>query len=202
MAKDDIIGLINLLTNEQPRPNEVDEALDIVLKDFAKYPVRCKAHIADLQAGQETFDLPGETMMLMEAIYDGFHLDVLKVRELDATAGPDWRSHNGPCVAITHDQQNERTFRLYPVPVESTVLTVGPTFFWELIGSQFRTGSLLLFLNEYRNLPPSLMAWLDLYLALRVIQILHTRYAREQDLELASFCGKLARAMEPGLGIF
>lgn len=201
MAKEDITELVELISNSQPEESAIEEAILLVLRDLAERPVRTKAEIVDLEAGQATFQLPSQTTMLMEAVYDFYHLDRLDSRELDSAVGTAWRAAVGSPVAFTSSQESARTFRLYPRPDKATQLTVGPTFFWELIGNEYRTGSLLLFVSEYRDLPPSLSAWLDLYLALRVIQILFTRDSDEQDIELAGVCGKLARAMEEGLEI-
>lgn len=197
MGKVEIKSLVQLLSAGTADDARVERALRDSLVDLGRMPIRTKGHILEVQAGQSEFTLPPWGQGLLAIFYDARELGEANVQELTTNYGGEWRSREGHPLAFTRDQQDLRSYRLTPIPKTTTVLPLIPL--WSPLGADYPIGGLLLLTTTTEDIPPSLMGWLDLYLALRVMERVFSQDSPQRDLKLAEVCGKVAEIWKIGL---
>lgn len=199
MGKVEIKAFVNLLTSSQADDGMVEKALRDALVDLSHLPIRTKGHVLEVTAGQAEFELPPWTQGLLAVFYDARELGEASVQELTTNYGQEWRSKEGHPLAFTRDQQDLRSYRLTPIPKTASILPLIPL--WSPLGADYPIGGLLLLTSTTEDIPPSLMGWLDLYLALRVIEKVFSQDFTYRDLKLAEVASRVANAWAAGLGL-
>lgn len=134
-------------------------------------------------------DLPANLLNIIKLIYDDTVLSDLTLRELESI-NPKWRVVKGKPIAFTRETESAKVIEVFPIPVATSPPIVPvhglPT------GLDYSPGNGICIQSERRNDAP---AYLNLPLALLVLQ---REYARESDHVDAAFamaCGQLAQLL-------
>lgn len=128
---------------------------------------------AAVTEGTPFVQLPTNLLNLLEINYDGRHLSLLELREVE-TLNPGWRNVTGTPIAYIEQAEAAQTVELYPAPFTSSPPNAN------VIYVNNRSDSLLI---------------LTLPIALLVLQREFSRQSDHVDLPFADLCGALGNML-------
>lgn len=169
----EVLNLVSLLGGMQADQAQAALYFPQLIADLGRDPIFWQSgfETETLTAGSEVVTLPADLVSLMGAFYNGLELDYLTIDRLKMI-DPGWRERTGAVRAFTRDEETASTIGLYPAPDLAQDLT--------LIRTDNRTGTL---------------PYLDLPMALRILQWEFSRESDHTDVAFAGYCQQLADLM-------
>jgi hypothetical protein len=119
MAKADVISLVNLITLNQANANIIDRLYDEAVKDLANMGYMSNTVQIASVAGTATYTLPTQAVKMLNVSHDDRPLAPISTTELNAL-NSEWRDEVGKPYAYTFENENAKTFRVYPKPPEAS----------------------------------------------------------------------------------
>lgn len=186
--KTTVLALVADLSLGQADQTRAGEYYDNIITELGREEWFTQKTLIDSTPEVATYELPANALKLLYTFYDDRVLHPIKPWELDWFS-PNWRDRRGkPVSAVTMFEQDKQ-FRLYPVPVdpqdENFAFLLGDPF-----GNPGRTNSIAVLHTEIRT---DVQEWLDLPLALLVLEREYQRESRHKDAVLAQSFGDLGR---------
>lgn len=200
MAKVDIRELVDALGADLVSDAQFERNLGVALLELAEGPARTRARVIEpIAPGDERVTLPDELVHLRCAFYDARQLDEVDQVSLRSQYGYAWRDLIGAPMAFTRDEENDRTIRLVPKPTRPSELPLIPL--WSPLGADFAEGAVLVIATENSDLDPSMLDWLDLWVALAVLARSCGEDSPRRDDEMAEAFDGAASGLKALLGV-
>ena len=168
MSKTDVQTLVNLISNGQYDTTLFDGFYQDVMNDLGLANWHTTTATISVAAGSDSIALPSTLLNLLMLIYDGDVMSDLSLRELESL-DYGWRNAKGRPIAYTRQSETAKSVEIYPTPT----LTLNATS----IHSEYRTDCL---------------PYLDIPIALKILQREYARESDHNDLELAGYAGAMA----------
>lgn len=185
MAKADVLALVQSFALDQADPDQIDRLYDDQLRLLASQPICLQITTLPVTSEQATFTLPAEALAAHWVFYENRQLDSIRLLDLEALS-PAWRDRFGIPLCYTQEAENQRTFRLYPKPLEASLEYTpdqGDPF-----GAGLPPRNVLLIYADSVFLP----GWLELPMTLEILAQEFARDSRHTDVEFSAACGQVA----------
>ena len=189
MIKSDILDLVQDIARDQADADAIDAYYDEAVEELGKLqdPPMQERALVEFTSGTATYDYPVEAVEILHAFHASYQLPRTTKEALEAY-DMEWRSGSGVPKVFKTDQENARTYRLYPNPnVTSDALGGGAT---EPFGEDFPANSGALIYSDARATGISDM--IGLYIAFRVLYKEFMRPSDHQDAAWAALHKKIA----------
>lgn len=177
MSKTNVLTLVTDFSIEQEDASSVDAFYNDTLQDVAQLELMTGIRLIEVTGGTPTYTIPDDIVMILGMFYDDIILGEADVETLKTYAA-DWQAVKGTPMAYTTKQETKKTFRLFPEPVVSS-----RNFSFILgapLGQDFPEYSVGVIHTETRDDRDN---WLDIPIALRVLEKEFNRESDHQDLE-------------------
>ena len=189
MSHTSTIALVSALANGDADMITVEQYYGHLLDDLARYPWFVNASLVPLTAGTGEYTLEDSHVKLLGVFYDDVVLDLVNKRTLESLSSV-WRDHVGRPTAYTVDDEDAKTYRLYPVPDRPSNNFI---FMWgSPLGMDYPAYSVLLLHTEIRTELPD---WMDLPVAFEVLAREYGHESNHRDDELSDFCAQFAQVL-------
>ena len=189
MAHASTISLVTALSNGDADAITVEQYYAHLLDDLARYPWFVNASLVTLTKGTAEYTLPDNHVKLLAVFYDDLMLDLVNERALEAQSEV-WRDQIGLPIAYTVDDEDAKTYRLYPVPDRPSNDFI---FMWgSPLGLDYPPYSVLLLHTEIHNDLPD---WMDLPVAFEVLAREYGHESNHRDDEFSDFCAQFAQVL-------
>ena len=186
MPRADVLTLASDLSKGQAEAIPTEHYYDEAMTVLAQRPLFTQAELVAVTNGTAVYTRPAATGRLMGMLYDDGWLPRLSMDELNYL-DPAWRDRIGRPVGYVLEEENALDIRLYPTPDVSSTAFSFPS--GEPLGVDYPRYALVFVYGERRdNLP----AWMDLPLALGVLQREFSRESNHRDPRFADACGALS----------
>jgi hypothetical protein len=186
----DVLALVQLLSNNAADAALINSFYDEMVIELARQQWLTNASLLTFTLGSTTVNLPGNAVEILDIIYDNTVLTELSLSDLKMIFGENWRSRKGYTRAYTLEAESKKTIEVCPAPLEaaSAVIPVHglPT------GWDYPTYNGVIINSETRNDVP---VYLELPLALMIIEREYMRESDHQDLAFAIAAGGLANIL-------
>lgn len=181
-----ILSLAATLGNGQADPVTLAGYLGDILTEMNSQPWLTTASILPVARGQGSFVPPDSYVRTLGVAYDDRWLSLATLRELE-WSDPGWRARSGVPLVYVREGETTQTFRMFPVPDQAS----GDLSFFAgaPMGVDYPASAVLLVHTETRDTVPD---WLDLPLALAVLERDFARESAYRDPVFSAACGKLA----------
>lgn len=200
MSKSDIKLLVDTLGADLVSEESFKRNLNVVLLELAETPARTRARVIEpISPGDSRISLPDELVHLLGAFYDNRQLDDLNQQQLRATHGPNWRSLRGAPTAFTREEENERNFRLVPIPTRPSELPLIPL--WSPLGADMAIGAVTVIATEFHDQKPGTLDHLDVWVALAVLARATSEDSPRRDMEMSQAFQACADGLRSLLGL-
>ena len=200
MPKAEIKALVATLAADLVSDAAFERNLTVALLELAEGPARTRARVLEpISAGDQRVSLPDELVWLRAAFYDARQLDEVAQPVLRAVHGAAWRDAKGAPTAYTLEEENMRTLRLVPTPTRPSELPLIPL--WSPLGADYALGAVLVIATEASDVPPAMLEWLDLWVALTVIAKATGEDSPRRDAEMSGAFQGAAAGLKALLGV-
>ena len=187
MARADIIAFAQVLAAGLADEVQLDRFLDDAIRELG----HSTDHLSNLSlvtgvAAQSVYSAPAPAVRVLAVYYGQSELYAETYAGLASAAGQDWRATTGEPVSYTTIDTDDRSVRLFPVPVlpgESFVPLSG------LFGAAYPDYNVFFAHTEERTEVPE---YLELYLALAILAREFARDSTHQDYAFAGAAKMLA----------
>ena len=185
MSQADVQALVVLLSNGQADQTLFPKFFFDVMNILGGTDWHTIAVPIKFIAGQNTVQLPGNLLNLINVVYDDTVLSELSLRELESiTTG--WRIAVGSPVAYTLETETAKTIAVFQTPFETSPMIIPvhglPT------GEDYTPGNGISIHSERRDDP---LAYLTLPIALYILEREYNRESPHQDFAFAMGCRAL-----------
>lgn len=185
MSKADVLQLVDELARGRADPGACEKYYTDIAYEMAKLGITMNAAVVDLVHGTGLYTIPSDAVGIVGVLYDGVHL-MPSMRQAVEWRNPDWRSRVGsPQTYVVEDEQ-ARTFRLFPAPDADTGF-LGNVF---QFGENYPPYSVALIYTQNREDLPEIY---DLYIACTILNREFSRESDHRDLPFAEAAGQLAQ---------
>jgi len=189
MAKADVLQLVSDLSNGLADATLSERYYREVVFDLGKQGWLTQISIVPVTSGTGTYSFPASAIELLGLFYDDNQLDPLCLRELEWIRY-DWRVIHGSPEGYVRENENDKTFRLYPIPDASSKDFI--FLFGSPLGLDYPEYSLAIVHTETRDDLPS---WLELPVAFRVLELEFGRESAHRDPTFSKTCGELSKLL-------
>lgn len=188
-SRADVLALVTMLSVGQNDPLMSERFYTEVVIDLAKQKFFVNVESQDVVVGTAVYAYPPNAVDLVRVFFGATQLQSAGLRELEYV-DPQWRSAQGDPQAYVLDGETTQTYRLYPVPATPSQIGVPP--FAEPFGRGFLDGRITTLYSEQRTVVPD---YLDIPIALKIIEREFQRESNHQHMVLAKTAGKLAELL-------
>jgi len=198
MTRDEIKTLAADLTIISADTDTLPRFVDDVFNEsaFSNNPPFLKAAIKSLTAGTATYDFETDMLRLISAFYDDELLSEVTVDQLNAYSTT-WPADSGSPVAITQDEEDSRTYTVYPNP-SSTSDPVIPTH-GEPYGEDYADNSLVIVYADNRE--SSILSIFSIPFALEALAREFSYPSSHVDLDFAATCRTISQLLGALIGV-
>lgn len=189
MAKADVLQLVSDLSNGLADATLAERYYREAVFDLGKQGWLTQATLVPATAGTGSYSFPAGAIELLALFYDDDQLDALYLRELEWIRS-DWRDAHGSPVGYVRQDENDKTFRLYPIPDTSSKDFI--FLFGSPLGLDYPEYSLAVVHTETRD---DLPAWLELPVTFRILELEFERESSHRDPVFAKLCGELSKLL-------
>lgn len=190
MAKADVLQLIQDLSNGLADATLAERYYREAVFDLGKQGWLTQATLLPVTtADTGTYSFPATAIELLALFYDDSQLDLLYLRELEWIR-PDWRDGRGTPSGYVRENENDKTFRLYPIPDAASkdfIFLLGSPF-----GLDFPEYALAIVHTETRD---DLPVWLELPIAFRILELEFGRESNHRDPTFSKMCSELSKLL-------
>ena len=183
--KSDVLALVALLSNGQADPTLASSFYDDAVSRLGGALWHTTATPLIISSGQATVNFPASLLSLLQVIYDDDVLSQLNLNELKGLK-TSWRNQPGRPVAFTLDAETAKSAELFPVP------NVTPTPIIPVhglpAGQDYAPGNALAI---YSQQVTDVLVYLNLPVALKILEREYSRESNHTDLNFAGFAGML-----------
>lgn len=187
MSKATVLGLVDLLSNNIADDTVTPGLYADIVFDWGSQPILTNATLISLSAKAEEFQLPPQVLNVLSIIWDQRELGKLTLREVEAL-NPSWRNKIGSPNSFVEQAETAKTLALYPTPFMPSGPNLAIT--GEPLGADYPLYSIVLMNTETRDDVP---VYLELPLALLIIEREFTRESDHRDLDFAQIAGDFGR---------
>lgn len=189
MPKSDVLQLVQDLSNGLADVTTSERYYHDTVFDLGKRNFLTNATLIPVVAGTGSYAFPVGAIDLLGLFYDDKQLDLLPLRDLE-WIDPHWRDAEGPPEGYVRQDENDKTFRLYPepdLPSKDFIFLLGSP-----LGLDYPEYSLAAIHTETRN---DLPAWLELPVAFRILSFEFERESAHRDPAFAKLCNELSQIL-------
>ena len=190
MPKADVLALATTLSGTQVDAVTLERYYRDAVYDFARKAYLTAITEVSVVAGTPTVTFPTPAVDILDVIFDARVLDPAELDDLEAARPGDWRDEKGLPVAWVPEDEQQRTFRLYPIPDTNSKALSFPH--GEPLGEDYPVYDVAIFHTETRtDVPP----WLEAALAFAILVPEFGRESNHQDPIFAKMCAMVAGLM-------
>lgn len=186
----DVLALVQLLSNNAADAALCNQFYDEVVTDLAQQRWLTQASVLTLSEGTTTVQLPLNAVEILSLYYDNEALTEMGLADLLYVYGEMWRSRRGRPHAYTRESETAKVIEVAPppdLPSNPLIPIHGLPTGWD-----YPLYAGLIINSETRNDVP---VYLELPLALLILQREYARESDHQDLALAGAAGALAELL-------
>lgn len=186
----DVLALVQLLANNAADTALINSFYDEMVITLAEQRWLTQASLLTFTEGSTTVNLPGNAIEILDLFYDNTPLTELNLEDLKMIFGESWRNQKGYPRAYTLEAETKKTIEVCPAPSfpASPVIPIHGL----PIGWDYPTYNGVIINSETRNDVP---VYLELPLALMILEREYTRESDHQDLAFAGASGTLAKML-------
>ena len=183
----DVLALVQLLANNAADAALINSFYDEMVIALAEQRWLTQASLLTFTKGATSVNLPGNAIEILDLFYDNTPLTELSLEDLKMVFGESWRNQKGYPRAYTLESETKKSMEVCPAPQfpASPVIPIHGL----PIGWDYPTYNGVIINSETRNDVP---VYLELPLALMILEREYTRESDHQDLVLAGAAGALA----------
>lgn len=185
MSKADVLQLVAELSRGRADPGTCEKYYTDVAYEMAKAGIVMNVSIVELNAGDGTYTIPADAVLVVGMLYDGVQI-VPSARQAVEWRNPDWRSRVGPPQTYVMEDEQARTFRLFPAPDSDTGFLGNVLRF----GENYPPYSVALVYAQNREDMPEIYT---LYMVCTILNREFTRESDHRDLQFAGACDQLSQ---------
>lgn len=185
MSKADVLQLVDELARGRADLGACEKYYTDIAYEMAKAGLITNASIIELTADTGSYTFPDDAVDIVGILYDGVHL-MPSMKQAIEWKDSGWRDRRGAPQAYVIEDEQDRTFRLYPKPDADTGF-LGGTF---RFGENYPPYSALMLYTQNREDLPEVF---DLYIVCTILSREFTRESDHRDLEFASAAQQLAQ---------
>lgn len=179
MSKADVLALVDSFLLKPDTSGEADEFYDEVVRELGFLEFLTGVREVSVVAHDPQYRIGVDTIRVLEShLGHSGRLDPVSGRALRASNGAEWRTQRGTPYHITRVDESSNVVRLFPVPVNTDILTL------------IRTEA-----------PDDVPYWLELPIALEVFARMLVRESPQRDLEMATAAKRLSAVLLILLGL-
>ena len=184
-----MLTLVNDLSLSLADTAATPKLYDDIIYELGQLPVLIECATLDVTLEQTSFTLPDDAIELLDVFYDDMHLDRIRLLDLESL-NESWRDETGIPIAYVQENENERTFRLYPKPSQPSK----PYNF--LLGLPLAAGyPAYTVLACYTRYSETLPFWLELPVTFELLSREFRRESEHKDFNYAQVASKLAQVL-------
>lgn len=189
MPKADVLNLVQVLSGGTADPATIEHYYNDATIQVARENWTCDAHVFALSIGQSLVDLSSTNFVnLLGLIYDDTEMDELPLRQAEML-DPYWRDAEGSTASYVLEDENSKQVAFYPAPnIASNPL--GGTF-GSPLGGDYTTYNAVLFYSYPALDPLNLPYYLELVVALRILNREFNRTSDHPDPMVSDLSGQL-----------
>lgn len=184
-----VLAMVTTLSASQNDAAMSQRYYDEIVFDLAKQKWFVNVEQVPVVVGQAAYSYPANVVHLMHVFFGSAQLELARLRELEYV-NPQWRDEEGEAVSYVLENEAARQFRLYPIPDVPTSTPL--VLFGEPLGRDFRDGAITEMYSETRTTLPN---YLDLPIALKIIEREFSRESDHQHSVFAAAAGKIGDLM-------
>lgn len=191
MSKADVLTLSNELALGLADPVQLGTYYADLVRLLGNEPVLTNAQAQDIDALVRDYATPDEAVLLLAVYVGDRELPHTLERELEAIDS-DWRNAvPGIPRVYTDEDLSENAVALYPTPADDALGT--DQVFDDDFGLDFVPGQLSFIYTEERD---DVLPWLELWLAVAILEREFERESNHRDLPFAGSAGQLAQVIK------
>jgi hypothetical protein len=188
--KTEVLDWVSEFTRGRADAAAIDKAYDDTLVRLGVGEWLVNVELLEVTAGTSQYTLPTTAARPVAFWYDDTELSAETRADLEAGVGASWRDHKGSPESVVFEDENDRTFRLYPAP---DIVSKPFSFITGLpMGTDFPSYAVAVMFTER---PLALPEWLKLPLGLLVTAREFSRESRHRDPAFAEACQETAERL-------
>lgn len=188
MSRADALQLVQDISLSQADPVLASHYYDEVLNSLGELDLITALELVEIDADDPIVDLPSQAVRLIGVFYNDSFLNRASVQEVEAFAGnASWQSLKREPKAYVSERESERSFRLFPKPVEPSAAF--DFAFGQPLGHDFPLNAAVVVITERRD---DLPGWLELPIVFEILAKEYERESDHQDKAFADICREAA----------